>query len=355
MSQTSGSRRYVTVLNAGKYREMAKHPETICDIVSERKDLFDSLGGLQRVTVQSMEVQNTEWLYMLEEDTRQSLAIEGYFATKEDLEAVLRGSKSDLAIVNYFRTAQEVYDQGLQYHQEGAIHLALAVVRHIHSELFRGVDESRGQFRKGGIHIHGAKVQPPEHDVEAYVRAAFAITSALLQDLPILPALARAHTLFESIHPFPDGNGRVGRILLNYLVVSKGYPPIVIKGMRPEDRKRYYAALEAGDKGFHAGFPDPTPQALRTSIDQGDFEPLCELLSEGLLPRLDRLLVLALEQQEALVPLPEVAAHLGVKEAALRQRIHRGRLLAEKRNNVIYSHPRLALPDKRRAESRSQR
>ncbi len=62
--------------------------------------------------------------------------------------------------------------------------------------------------------------------------------------------LLLAHTLFESIHPFHDGNGRVGRILLNYLVVSNGYPPIVIKGMSSEDRQRYYAALEAGDKGF---------------------------------------------------------------------------------------------------------
>ena len=338
---------------------MTKRADTICDILSERKALFDSLGGLSGVGVQSLTVQNKEWLYMLEEDTRQSLAIEGHFASEEELEAVLSGSKSDLAISNYFRTAQTMYDQALQYHRDGEMHLVLAVVRHIHSELFRGIDDTRGMFRKRGIMINRAKVRPPEGDIEgvieSYIRAALAVTDEVLQELPILPALARAHTLFESIHPYPDGNGRVGRILLNYLVISKGYPPIVIKGTDGTDRKRYYAALEAGDKGFHEGFPDPNPQALRASLAKGDFAPLSQLLYEGLLPRLDRLIVVALEQQEPLLPLPEVASRLGVKEAALRQRIHRGRLLMEKRDKIVYSHPRLALPDSRRADVRTNR
>lgn len=331
---------------------MAKYADTICDILNEHKALFDGLGGLSGVSVQSLTVQNKEWLYMLEEDTRQSLAIEGHFASEEELEAVLNGSKSDLAISNYFRTAQTMYDQALQYYREGEMHLVLAIVRHIHSELFRGIDERRGEFRKGGIMINKAKVRPPESDIEAYIRAALIITDELLRELPILPALARAHTLFESIHPYPDGNGRVGRILLNYLAISRGYPPIVIKGMNSPDRQRYYAALEAGDRGFHEGFPDPDPQALRVSLAQGDFTSLSQLLYEGLLPRLDRLIVVALEQQEPLLPLPEVANRLGVNEAALRQRIHRGRLLMEKRDKIVYSHPRLALQDSRRAGTR---
>ncbi len=174
---------------------MAKRADTICDILSERRALFESLGGLSGVAAQNVAVQNKEWLYMLEEDTRQSLAIEGHFATEEELEAVLKGSKSDLAITNYFRTAQTVYDQALQYHHEDSLHLVLAVIRHIHSELFRGLDERRGQFRKSSITIHGAKVQPPEYDIESYVRAALTITEELLQELPILLALARAHPL----------------------------------------------------------------------------------------------------------------------------------------------------------------
>lgn len=310
-----------------------------CDTLPERKALFERFGGLPETTVQ-----NTEWLYMLEQDTRHSLAIEGHFTTEEELEAVLAGTKSNLEISNYFRTAQTLYDQALQYFRDRDFRLDVSLVRHIHSELFRGIDDRRGQFRQGGVQILRAKVQPPEFDIEGYVRAALAVIADDLERLPVLRALSRGHTLFESIHPFHDGNGRVGRILLNYVAVSKGYPPIVIKGITPQERERYYAALEAADMGFHEGFPEETtPAALQGRLDQGTFEPLMQLLCEGLLPRLDRLIVLALEEKESLMELPELATRLGVKEPALRKRIQRGTLLAIKRGKRVYSHPLLAL------------
>jgi Fic family protein len=311
----------------------------ICDNIEERQALFERLGGLPEAIVS-----NSEWLYMLQEDTRQSLAIEGQFASEEDLEAVLKGGKTDLDIANYFRTAQSVYDLGLQYYRAGAsVSLDVPVVRHIHSELFRGLDDRRGAFRTGPVHIHGAKITPPEFEITAYVQTALDITQDILKRLPVLQALARAYTLFESIHPFHDGNGRTGRILLNYLALSKGYPPIVIKGIAAEERSRYYHALEAADRGFQRGWPDATPQALGERLNEGDFEPLSQLLCEGLLPRLDLMTILAMEKQEALMEMPEVAAQLGIREDALRQRIQRGKHLAIKRGKKLYSHPRLAL------------
>ena len=60
----------------------------------------------------------------------------------------------------------------------------------------------------------------------------------------VLTATAYFHAKFENIHPFADGNGRVGRLAMNYLLVLHGHPPIII---HEEDRKRYYAALEAWD------------------------------------------------------------------------------------------------------------
>lgn len=308
-------------------------------MIDERTALLKSLGGLPETTVT-----NSEWLYMLKEDTRQSLAIEGYFKTEEQLTAVLRGGKTDLDIANYYRTAETIYDQALQYYREvSAPPLNLAVVRHIHSELFRELDDRRGEFRRGAIRIGRAKVIPPEHDVEAYVKAAITIIEESLRSSAVLPALARSHMLFESIHPFYDGNGRTGRILLNYLTISKGMPPIVIKGMTSEDRERYYQALEAADKGFHRGFPEPTKAALSKRIEEGDSTLLCQLLSDGLLPRLDRLIAVALERREPLMELPAVAAQLGISEGTLRVRIHRGRHIAIKRGKRLYSHPRLAL------------
>ena len=60
----------------------------------------------------------------------------------------------------------------------------------------------------------------------------------------VLTAAAYFHAKFENIHPFADGNGRVGRLTMNYLLVLHGHPPIII---HEEDRRRYYEALEAWD------------------------------------------------------------------------------------------------------------
>lgn len=60
-----------------------------------------------------------------------------------------------------------------------------------------------------------------------------------------LIAAAYFHAKFENIHPFADGNGRTGRILMNYILIVHNHPPVTI---HEEDRKEYYDALEAWDR-----------------------------------------------------------------------------------------------------------
>lgn len=65
-----------------------------------------------------------------------------------------------------------------------------------------------------------------------------------IPDEKVLTAAAYFHAKFENIHPFADGNGRTGRLVMNYFLLLHGHPPIII---HEEDRKGYYTALEAWD------------------------------------------------------------------------------------------------------------
>jgi hypothetical protein len=119
-------------------------------------------------------------------------------------------------------------------------------------------------------------------------------------------ALARVHARFEQIHPFLDGNGRTGRLVLNLLLVRLGCPPaIIFKG----DRRRYLAALR--------------------SADQGDHGPLGELLARAILDNLHKFVVPAIAGPSRLVPLPALASK-EISANALRVAATRGRLNASK-------------------------
>jgi hypothetical protein len=119
-------------------------------------------------------------------------------------------------------------------------------------------------------------------------------------------ALAKVHARFEQIHPFLDGNGRTGRLILNLLLVRLGYPPaIIFKG----NRRRYLAALQ--------------------SADRNDFGPLGELFARAILDNLHKFVVPAVAGTSRLVPLPALASER-ISANALRVAATRGRLEASK-------------------------
>ena len=91
-----------------------------------------------------------------------------------------------------------------------------------------------------------------------------------MKDIPgdrLLRAAAYYHAKFENIHPFADGNGRTGRLTMNYFLVMNNHPPITI---HQEDRKDYYAALEAWDERQEIGLMEDflREQTVKTWIKQ---------------------------------------------------------------------------------------
>ena len=103
--------------------------------------------------------------------------------------------------------------------------------------------ERPGEYKKHDYVTGRAEIGASSEDVQEEM----AELSEELQDLrqeDALTAAAYFHVKFENIHPFADGNGRTGRLAMNYILVILNHPPIIV---HEEDRKEYYTALEAWD------------------------------------------------------------------------------------------------------------
>ena len=105
--------------------------------------------------------------------------------------------------------------------------------------------ERPGAFKKHDYVTGRMKVGSMPEEVSEDVDALLGEIGKFANNNDILKAAAYFHLRFEYIHPFADGNGRVGRTLLNYFLMIRDHPPIIIYD---EDKSVYYAALEAYDE-----------------------------------------------------------------------------------------------------------
>lgn len=104
-----------------------------------------------------------------------------------------------------------------------------------------------GKFRDVQVYVRGANFMPPRpEDVEKEFRKLMLWYRSNKRKYNPVVLAAYFHHVFESIHPFRDGNGRVGRLLLNFILRKNGLPMINIKY---KDRMKYYKALEARNRG----------------------------------------------------------------------------------------------------------
>lgn len=116
----------------------------------------------------------------------------------------------------------------------------------LHKMLIANIrDEIAGRFRKDDEWVKVANyIAPSPKDVPAKVQAMLSRYQASHHE-NIIKRIAWLHLTFEHIHPFVDGNGRIGRVLNNYMLSREGFVPINIKFI---DRKMYYLAFKEYDK-----------------------------------------------------------------------------------------------------------
>jgi hypothetical protein len=184
--------------------------------------------------------------------------------------------------------------------------------------------------------ISGASVKTLEaHDVD---RAMGALIEAVNKSTasPVRKA-AVAHAFFEQIHPFPDGNGRVGRILLNFVLIAHGLPNVAIKGDE-KDRAEYIAALEEADT-----FVSETLHGKRkwSDVFHHPFTRLEELINRNLVEALDSIICSRFEETRPLLPVPEVARLTNREPDSLAVACSQKKYICMKKSNRLYSHPDL--------------
>lgn len=122
--------------------------------------------------------------------------------------------------------------------------LDLDRIRLLHQMLLSNISEEiAGRFRRSSEYVRvGTHVAPAPEQVEELL-GSMLVTFASTIDEPVA-RVARLHLEFERIHPFNDGNGRIGRVLVNDALYRLGFPPIII---RNKGKDRYYAMLRRYD------------------------------------------------------------------------------------------------------------
>lgn len=188
-----------------------------------------------------------------------SSQIEGTQSTLDDvLEFELdnkrgrKGLPSDvLEVVNYVRAMNYGLDR------LGTLPLSLRLIREIHTELLRNVrggHRQTGEFRtsqnwigEGNVPLSQASYVPPPPNAMMDALADFEGFLRADSDLPVLIQCGLAHAQFESIHPFIDGNGRVGRLLITFLLCERGVlhrPLLYLSYFLKRHRSEYYDRLQ---------------------------------------------------------------------------------------------------------------
>lgn len=176
------------------------------------------------------------------EYTYNSNAIEGNALTLRETDMVLRGLTIDKKPLKDHMEAighKEAFDF-VRDLVKNHVPISESIIKQIHYLVLADKKEDRGVYRRVPVRIMGAKHEP----VQPYM-----IQPQMEQLLEryrkstehIIPKLARFHIEFEGIHPFIDGNGRAGRLLVNLELMKAGYPPIDIKF---RDRIAYYNAFD---------------------------------------------------------------------------------------------------------------
>ena len=211
-----------------------------------------------------------EWKQFTDQFTFDTNAIEGSRVIKSEVKEILHHNKWPEHVGK--NDISETYGvaKAIEYIRKTKTHISINLIKDIHKIVFKSSKSFAGKLRPRGVEV----IVSDEKGNVIHRGAPSTIILSLLKELinwynknkkkyhPIVLA-AVIHNQFESIHPFQDGNGRVGRILLNNILLKHNFPPLNIE---LKCRLEYYKTLQ---KYQQEGNLRPTIEFILKEYKQG--------------------------------------------------------------------------------------
>lgn len=287
--------------------------------IREKKKKLDKLRPLSPALVQRLRDQALiEWTY-------HSNAIEGSTLDLRETRLILeegltikgKSLREHLEAVNHKEAI--LYLEKLI--EKGKFQKRESLIKQIHSIILKGIDdESAGRYRQVQVRITGSRFVPPN---PLQVPGLMADFDKWLRNKRnqknLIDFAAIAHFKLVDIHPFVDGNGRTARLLMNLILMIKGFPPTVILNT---DRARYYRALDQA----HVGNAKPFVNFIGHNVERSLVWYL-----EAVIPEKKK------SKEEKWILLSELAPKTPYSRDYLSLLARRGRLEAIKKGKNWYS------------------
>jgi len=213
------------------------------------KDEIDSIKKLEsQIPLKIEHLSKKDWILFSELFTYNTNAIEGSKLNKKEVKDLLEEdkwpdkSKEDIA---------EAFgvDEALRFIKKSKDHISIELIKKIHKIVFKNSKSFAGKLRKKGEEVvvmgsngHVVHEGAPQTRINHLLKELISWYEKNKNKYPGLILAGVIHNQFENIHPFADGNGRVGRILLNNILIKHNLPPVNIT---LKNRMEYYATLQA--------------------------------------------------------------------------------------------------------------
>jgi len=228
-----------------KIKELLEEINTKVFLFSLTKKQIESLNKLSE-KIDIVHLSKNEWKNFTEDFVYNTNAIEGSTIKEKEVPEILHKDRAEndeeietkgvAKAVNYIRKTKE--------------DVSLNLLLKLHNLCFKGSKPFAGKFRNVNVIIRNSIGQiihtgVPKEELKDYLEDFTEWYKENKDKFKPLTLAAIIHNQFEHIHPFQDGNGRVGRLLLNFILLKNNYPPINIM---LEDRREYYQTLQKYSK-----------------------------------------------------------------------------------------------------------